>query len=150
MEKKRRYLPHHYSVKGRMGFGHEICVYSPFNIKGVPRNMTVSSRIECRLRTLSLFVTFSRQPTFTCIVLETKTTIVLTFWKSGLLFCAVNITGDIKNFVSISISSNKTKIVEISGICNIESKKGRSHFGIAKSTIGILWLINLEFYFYNY
>ena len=53
-----------------MGFGHEICVYSPFNIKGVPRNMTVASRIECRLRTLSLFVTFSRQPTFTCKILD--------------------------------------------------------------------------------
>jgi len=40
--------------------------------------MTVVRGIKCRLRTLSLFVTSSRQPTFTsftCMILETITAI---------------------------------------------------------------------------
>ena len=35
-------------------------------LQGFPRNMTIVRRIECRLRILSLFVTFSFQNTLTC------------------------------------------------------------------------------------
>ena len=52
--------------------------------------MTVARRIECRLRTLSLFVTFSRrQPTLTCMIVKTipqKILLVLAFPKCGLPF----------------------------------------------------------------
>ena len=46
---------------------------SVFLIQGVPRNMTVAIRLESRLRSLNLLVTLSRQPTLTCMILETKT-----------------------------------------------------------------------------
>ena len=39
--------------------------------------MTVARGIKCRLRTLSLFVTLSRQPTFTCMILETITSNII-------------------------------------------------------------------------
>ena len=77
--------------------------------------MRVARKLRSRLYR-SLFVTFSRQPAF--LILETiannhQILLVLTFPKCGLSFCVVNHTGDIKNFVKISIVLNETKIVEI-------------------------------------
>ena len=75
-------------VKACLNFKHIICstLYNisviihrrklniSFNIqRGVPRNMTVGRRHESRL-SLNLFMSFSRRPTLTCMVLETKTT----------------------------------------------------------------------------
>ena len=62
------------------------------------------------------------------------------------LFWDVSITGDIKNFVQISIFSNKTKIVEISKEFLVspellKHKKGRPHFWIAKNN---LWCMVLS------
>jgi len=40
-------------------------------LQGVPRNMTLAGRIESRLLTFKLLVTFSLQPSFTCMIPET-------------------------------------------------------------------------------
>jgi len=40
-------------------------------LQGVPRNMTIASRLESRLWYLNLFVTFSLLSTLTCMILET-------------------------------------------------------------------------------
>ena len=42
-------------------------------IQGVPRNMTLARRIESRLSTFKLLVTFSLHPSFTCMISETIT-----------------------------------------------------------------------------
>ena len=60
-------------------------------IQGVPRNMRVARRLKSRVKTLNLFVTLSRQPTFTFMILETinnnhKIILVLTFLKCSLPF----------------------------------------------------------------
>ena len=67
-------------------------------MQGVPQNMTVARRIE---RRLSLFVTFSRQPTFTSTILESITKKFSWSWHfQNVLFRlrAVSITGEINNF----------------------------------------------------
>ena len=90
--------------------------YSTIYIQGVPRNMTVARRLESRLWSWNLFLTFSRQPTSTCMILKTTTTKFSSSWDFQnvvCLFCTVNITGDIKNFVQIAILLNKTKMVDI-------------------------------------
>ena len=70
----------------------------------ISRNMTLARRIESRLSTLKLLVTFSLQPSFTCMIPETITTKFAQscrFQNVVCIFCAFNITGDIKNFVQI-------------------------------------------------
>ena len=69
-----------------------------FNIQGVPRNMSVARRLERRLFIFNVFVT-SRQPTFTCMILETKTKEF--FYSMSAFFCAI--PQKIKNLVQISI-----------------------------------------------
>ena len=86
------------------------------HIQGVPRNITIARRLESRLWYLNLFVTFSLLSTLTCMILETIITQVSKprhFQKVVCVFCAFNITGDIKSLVQISILLNKSKIVEI-------------------------------------
>ena len=39
------------------------CLVSIVTLQGVPQNMTLARQLENRLRSLNLFVTFSRQPT---------------------------------------------------------------------------------------
>ena len=92
-------------------------------------------RLESRLWSLNFFLTFSCQHTSTCMIFKTTNT---KFSSSGdfqnvvCLFCTVNITGNIKNFVQIAILLNKTKMVDIwikklyiSG--NIQSTKKTDH-----------------------
>ena len=79
------------------------------HIQGVPRKMTAAKRHESRLWHWIYLSTFFNIYDFWNKNL--KTLLVLAFSKC--LFCAVNITGDVKNFVQISIFLNKTKIVEI-------------------------------------
>ena len=58
----------------------------------------------------------SRQPTFTCMISwnnKHKILLFLVFKNVVCLFCAVNITGDIKNFVQTLNLLNETKIIEI-------------------------------------
>jgi hypothetical protein len=50
------------------------CSFTYEDIQGVPRNMTLARRIESRLSTLKLLVTFSLQPSFTCMIPQTITT----------------------------------------------------------------------------
>ena len=61
----------------RLCTGHPVCtgcVQDTLYVKGVPQTMTVSRRLESCLRALNLFVTFSRKPSITCMILETITT----------------------------------------------------------------------------
>ena len=79
-------------------------------IQGVPRNLKV-------VITFELYSSLTPQPTFTYLNLETIIHKILQVLKNFqnvvCLFCARLITGDIENFVQISILLNKTKIVEI-------------------------------------
>ena len=72
------------SITLQMGFFN---VQFYHHLQGVPRNMTVARRIECRLWTLSLFVTFSRQPTLTCMILVTLTTKLSKEWHFQSVVC---------------------------------------------------------------
>ena len=70
--------------------------------------MTVARRLE---KTLNLFVTFSRQHTNKQYPLNSHSSENSKMWAA--IFVLSNITGDMKNFVEISLLLNKTKIVEI-------------------------------------
>ena len=113
-------------------------------LQGVPRYMTVSRRRLCIW--IYSVVTYFNMYDFKQLPHNSPI-----FQNGVCLFCAFNITGDIKNFVQLSILLNKSKIVEIwtkffiSRVINWKHKKGRSHFGNAR-TRGILWLLSLEFY----
>ena len=46
------------------------CLVSIVTLQGVPQNMTLARQLENRLRSLNLFVTFSRQPNFSSEILK--------------------------------------------------------------------------------
>ena len=92
------------------------------DIQGVPQNMTIARRLESCLWSWNLFLTFSRQPTSTCMIFKRTTTKFSSSWDFQnvvCLFFTVNITGDIRNFVQIGWHLNEN--LHISG--NIQSTK---------------------------
>ena len=102
---------------------------------GCPTKHDNSKTIWKSSLNFNFFVTFSCQPTLTYMILETITTKFSWSWHFQnvvCLFWAVNIIGDIMNFVQISIllnthqnCRNMNKIYHISG--NIESLKNADH-----------------------
>ena len=110
-------------------------IYRINKIQGVLGNLTVERRLDGHLRSLTVFAAFASQPSFRCMILVTVITKI--YWSSPF-----QNTGDIKNFVQISIKLNLKIILHISG--NIKgTKKGRPSFGNARTKV-ILLLSTLE------